>query len=189
MTTTNNKLKLRDYFTRCLLTPKDEYLKIINLYGFNDYDEVVDRNNHYKAIKCVSAVFDDIRNIVNSKTKLAIEYLKQEKLNEFNVTNVVDVGWGGSIQDSIRNLLNKEVHGYYFGTILSNKKDYVTNSFGYMFDQSDEEEDKEKIFNQVMMYELIFSAPHGSTIEYKKVKNNIKPILKNADNCRKISKC
>ena len=73
--------------------------------------------------------------------------------------------------------MSKAVHGYYFGTINTKQYDDFTTKFGYYFDLSYKEEDKDKILDNVMMYELIFSAPHGSTVGYEKKGNKIVPIL------------
>ena len=180
--TSNNNTKLKDFFTKGQLELKEEYLNIIKLYGFNSFDDIVDEKNLYSARKCVAACWPDVYDEVNNNYLLAQKYLIQEKVNSFALPNVVDVGWGGSIQDSMRTILNKDLNGYYFGTIPANKSDYISHSFGYMFDQNNPTEIKERIFDQVMMYELIFSAPHGSTIEYCEKNGKVTPVLKEKDN-------
>ena len=176
-----NKKTLGDLFVRCGLDKKDEYMSVINLYGFCGYDDMINADNKYNAIKCICAFIDDITEKMKESRELSIQYLKQQKVDSFDTVNVMDIGWGGSIQESIATLLNKKIKGYYFGTINLNKKDYISNSFGYMFDQGIFEEERKRIFDQVMMYELIFSAPHGSTKSYKKEKKSIIPVLGEAD--------
>ena len=178
----SNSIKLKDFFKKCQLDPKEEYLNIIKLYGFNSFDDIVEENNLYDAKKCIAACWPDIYSKIDNNYLIAKKYLIQEKVDSFTLPNIVDVGWGGSIQDSMRTILNKEINGYYFGTIPANKSNYISQSFGYMFDQNNPEEIKERVFSQVMMYELIFSAPHGSTLRYDEENGKIVPILKEKDN-------
>lgn len=178
----DDQTTVKDLFLSCQLKVKDEYLKILNLYGFKSFNDIVNYENRYNAIKCISSVFEDTYSELNKKKDLVIKYLNQEKMNDFSMINIVDIGWSGSIQESIQRLLHKTVRGYYFGTINTGKYDYITNSFGYMFDQDNPIYYKDKVFSQVMMYEFIFSAPHGSVIGYKQQKNKIKPIFKEDDN-------
>ena len=41
----SNSIKLKDFFKKCQLDPKEEYLNIIKLYGFNSFDDIVEENN------------------------------------------------------------------------------------------------------------------------------------------------
>lgn len=177
---------LKKVFNICKLKAKKEYENIIKLYGFNSFNEKVKLNKKYDAFKCVCAVFDDAEEELKKDREMARRYLIQEGLNKFDIINVVDVGWGGSIQESIQRLLNKEIRGYYFGTINVGKHDFFSKSFGYIFDQDNDIYDKKKIFSQVMMYELIFSAPHGSTERYEEKEGKIIPILKKLDDYAEI---
>lgn len=178
----DEEMSLKKMFKLCKLEIKQEYEKIIQLYGFQSFDEIVDERKQYDAFKCICAVFDDAEDIIKKDRNLAQKYLIQEGLNDFDIINLVDVGWGGSIQESIQTILNKEVRGYYFGTINVGKYDFYSKSFGYMFDQDNDIYDKTKIFSQVMMYELIFTAPHGSTERYEEKNGKIVPVLKQQDN-------
>ena len=54
--------------------------------------------------------------------------------------------------------------------------------FGYYFDLGNKEEDRREIIDNIMMYELLFSAPHGTTKSYKKVNGKIEYILGEDDN-------
>ena len=177
----NDKTTLGKLFRNCQLEPEEKYEKIIRLYGFKSFDDIVLPEDRHRAIKCICYFIDDITTKLKKELKIANDYLQQEGMSKFETINVVDIGWGGSIQESIQRILNKRIRGFYLGTINAEKKDYLTNSFGYLFDQGEPEEMKERIHSQVMMYELFFSAPHGSTLGYKRTKNKIVPILKESD--------
>lgn len=146
-------------------------------FGFYHLDDVVCMKNYDQARKLLAKLIGNIEENLSDSRNLVISYLKQEKLNDFEKINIMDIGWSGSIQEAIGKLLGKEVIGYYFGTIDSGKKDAFCNMFGYYFDLDKEEKDKESVFSNVMMYELLFSAPHGSTIGYQYKNDKIFPVL------------
>lgn len=179
-------ITLKKLFNNCRLETKKEYEKIINLYGFKSFDDEIKDRQRYDALKCVCAVLNDAENKIREDKELVKKYLEQEGLNNFDTINVMDIGWGGSIQTSIQKIMNKKVIGYYLGTINRGNYDFNLNSFGYLFDQDNDILDKSIIFSQVMMYELIFSAPHGSVDKYEEQDGKIVPILKKQDNYSEI---
>lgn len=179
-------ITLRKLFNKCKLETKKEYEKIIRLYRFDSFDNEIEDRKRYDALKCVCAVLNDAENKIREDKELVKKYLVQEGLNNFNTINVVDIGWGGSIQASIQKILDKEVKGYYLGTINIGNYDFNLNSFGYIFDQDNDIFDKTMIWSQVMMYELMFSAPHGSVDKYEEKDGKIVPVLKKQDNYSEI---
>ena len=181
-----SQITLKELFKNCKLETKAEYEKILKLYGFNSFEEKITQNKKYDALKCILAVFDDAKPRIKEEREIVKKYLIQEGLDKFDTVNIVDVGWGGSIQRSIQKVLDKNVRGYYFGTINIENDDFNFSSFGYMFDQDNDIYDKAVIFSKVMMYELIFSAPHGSVERYEEKNGKIEPVLKNNDNYLEI---
>lgn len=179
-------ITLKKLFNNCKLETKKEYEKIIKLYGFDSFDNEIKDRQRYDALKCVCAVLNDAEDKIKADKELVKKYLEQEGLNNFDTINVIDIGWGGSIQASIQKILNKKVRGYYLGTINRGDYDFNLNSFGYLFDQDNDIYDKSMIFSQVMMYELIFSAPHGSVNRYEEEDGKIVPVLKKQDDYSEI---
>lgn len=98
-----------------------------------------------------------------------LNYLKQE---EFNAkSNIFDIGWRGSIQQSLKNLTNYDITGYYLcHDLIGFYSDikafaFITNENSIRF-----------INNIKMIFELLFSAPHGTLISFKESKNKIEPV-------------
>ena len=121
----------------------------------------------------------------NSKelTPHLLGYLKQEGLFEGVNYAVVDSGWVGSTQKTFNQALvhcgvAREVIGFYWGLyeLPSKKKqeDYHTYYF------SPEKDIKEKVNFSNSLFEGIFSAPHGTTTGYKKVRDKYEPIYTEA---------
>lgn len=180
------KTTLKKLFENCRLEAKKEYEEILKLYGFESFNDKINDRKVYDALKCVCSVLDDAEEKIKKDIELVKKYFEQEGLNKFDTVNVMDIGWGGSIQTSIQKILNKRVKGYYFGTINMQNSDFNLNSFGYMFDQDNDIYDKSVIFSQVMMYEILFSAPHGSVDKYEEKNGKIVPVFKNKDDYSKI---
>ena len=188
-TVVNKDILLSDLFSQANLNCEEVCsLSMLKYFGFKSFEDVIDEGNYDKAKKLISVYKDNIIQSLKSQHELAIKYLNQEGMEKFDRINIVDIGWAGSVQNAIRKLLKKETNGYYFGTCYSeNKEDIFSSMFGYFFDLDKKEEDREAVLNNVMMYELIFSAPHGTTLAYED-NNKVKPILNAEENCEIIEK-
>lgn len=162
---------------------KDDYLVKAKQFGFLSLDDIIELNNLESLYQFFSSIIGDIKESLSERFELVKDYLSQEGLNKFDKINVVDVGWVGSIQYSIQKIMNKKTYGYYFGVHKSsNKEEWGTSTFGYMFHRGNLLDDEKMIINNAMMYEFIFSAPHGTVLSYEKVDGEIKPILDNNEN-------
>jgi len=142
------------------------------------YDTVLDNTNIYRVKKFLSYIYDDIKEKLTEKKLLVEKYLKQMNLTNYSNVNIVDIGWAGSTQFSISQILPKQnITGYYFGTRKSMYENVKYNSFGFMFDSEEPMEFYKMIDDDVMMYEFIFSAPHGSTLGFKEENKKVVPVL------------
>lgn len=113
--------------------------------------------------------------------KLIYNYFLQEGLIEKNKYAIVDVGWMGSMQRHIMQILkyagkNIDLHGYYFAMFENVKIDY--GEYHCFYFSKDSNSLRRVLFNN-NLFECLCSANHGMTIGYKKVKDGlIIPILK-----------
>lgn len=177
---------LKEMFEVAQLKCDNKYIQIIKQFGFHSFNDIVTENKYNNAKKLIARLLPDIKKNLLEQNKLAIDYLNQEGMSKFDKINIVDIGWGGSIQYSISKLLNKKTNGYYFGTIYTpEKENWYSSTFGWYFDMDNDPVDKQDVLDQVMMYELIFSAPHGTTIKYE-TKDKIVPVLGADDNSKII---
>ncbi len=152
--------------------------------GIENKEEIVSANE-YKIIvaKIRKSVY--YKDLMLKKSKYAydatIGYLKQEGLFDDEQVVIVDSGWSGSMQRSLRQLLGKagyqgKIYGMYFGMYNApkEKKDgiYLTYYFS-AFNNI-----KHKIFFENKLFECILSAPHGMTRGYEMNKGKYVPMLK-----------
>lgn len=105
-----------------------------------------------------------------------VEYINQKTKNKHIF--VVDIGWNGSIQNNIQNILGDSytVEGFYFGMNRRNKKEKI-KKYGLMF--TTEPKNKEfDLYNQNRsLYEIILGASHGSANKYIKREKEVEVSL------------
>lgn len=116
-----------------------------------------------------------------------IGYFKQEELFENVQIAIVDSGWSGSMQRSLRQLLEHEgyqgnIVGFYFGLYNAPKESTDGEYKTYYFDAFSNI--KHKVYFDNTLFECMLSAPHGMTIGFSYDGEIFQPILKeniNAD--------
>ncbi|TMM53805.1 HAD family hydrolase [Maribacter algarum] len=89
---------------------------------------------------------------------------------EKNGISLVDVGWGGTMQECIHKFLNKEVPvtGYYIGLKAIYNIEPDTKRFGLNFSLYPSHGVSYDILKaNGQLYEQLLGAPHGSTLGYK----------------------
>ncbi|WP_434578815.1 HAD family hydrolase [Thermoanaerobacterium thermosaccharolyticum] len=106
----------------------------------------------------------------NSKRINAISYFNQEGLLDSKDIGIVDLGWKGRLQDSLKRILeiykkNKKIYGFYFGLTSLGEISNTNEKYSYLFDPNNIKYKKigEKAAN---IMEIFTTANHGSTIEY-----------------------
>ena len=109
-----------------------------------------------------------------------IGYLKQEGLFEQERIGIVDSGWTGSIQRSMRQLLRAEgytgqVTGFYFGMYTEPKDPADGEYLTWFFSGHTGKQRKVWFCNN--LFECLLSAPHGMTVEYGRADSRFVPIL------------
>lgn len=124
---------------------------------------------------------DKFKMIYETKRKVQkqniTQYFKNLNLNDEKNMNIVDIGWKGSIQTNISNILNSvNVYGYYFGLITNNK--IADDRIGLMFTNFPVESENFNLYNEnKSLYEILLGADHGSAHEYVKVNKTIKAVM------------
>ena len=108
-------------------------------------------------------------------------YIKQEGLLENLYIAIVDSGWSGSMQRSLRQLMEREgycgdIVGFYFGLFNApkEKKDGEYESFYFnVFNNM-----KNKLYFDNTLFECMLSAPHGMTVGFSFKDGKYEPIFK-----------
>lgn len=120
---------------------------------------------------------------VNSYPEV-MRYIDQEGINKQKKIGIVDLGWTGSLEYTLRRLLNSgqiytHITGFYLGLLekppLTPGSAYVT----WLFNENDI--DIKSWFSQNLL-ECICSAPHGTTLGYKRDGDKTVPVLAEEEN-------
>lgn len=122
----------------------------------------------------------------------AIGYFRQEGLLDLEKVAIVDSGWTGSMQRSLRQLLQSagfqgELFGFYFGMYASPKEAKDGTYLTYYFNQAGKTNDKILFCNN--LFECLLQAPHEMTVGYRLEGSTYFPQLalsKNEVNYEKI---
>lgn len=133
-----------------------------------------------KVLRKNSLYINRVEELSKSKYSNIIGYFKQEGLMDLETVAIVDSGWTGSMQRSIRQLLEKEgkkpkIIGYYFGLYDTPNDERDGIYKGWCFTKNSEVNFKASFCNN--LFECMLSAPHGMTIEYKYENNTYIPVL------------
>ena len=173
----DGEITLRETLYKVGIRDMDKAEKYMNAFGFLNLDEIVSPEKLYMAQNLIVKLSGEVRKYFSDKRKLLERYFEQEKVNCWNKLNVMDVGWKGSSQEVIEKILGKDVIGYYFGTADTLSRNKFCTMYGWIFDDWNPTTVASEVYRYINMYELLFSAPHGSTIEYKEENEKIIPVL------------
>ncbi|WP_195593138.1 hypothetical protein [Roseburia faecis] len=110
---------------------------------------------------------------------IGVKYLQQESVLSQSRVAIVDSGWTGSMQRSLRQILEYagwkgNILGFYFGLYKIPKKE-DGEYFSFYFNGKGDIQNKALFCNN--LFEIFTSAPHGMTIGYQKNKEKITPIF------------
>lgn len=163
---------------------REQGLEIAGECGYKDrYTEVLNYNQVME-LKGVLANSKRFLEYINGYSEYAypaaIGYLCQEGLMDDVDYALVDSGWVGTLQQSIKRLVrtvnpDKDVTGYYFG-LYEIPADESTDSYkGFYFEPGNHIRRKVHFSNS--LFEGVFSAPEGMTHHYEEHNGRFHPVF------------
>ncbi len=159
-----------------------DLINILNLdtkkYLDKDYFDklIIDLSEEEKEKIYLDINFDLIKES-KKQSKYLKEYLKQEDLS--GKIAIVDIGWNGTIQHLLDNIVNSEtkLYGYYFGVMKDKKyREYKSIRNGYLFDINNQNDNQSVIALNIGVFEMLFLSTEGSTIKYDLDNKKIRAI-------------
>lgn len=162
---------LRDEILKEMGLENEDIFSLLNPAQVNGYKEMFAANERYCSYisEYSKAFYED-----------AVGYFRQEGLFEQEVVAVVDSGWSGSMQRSLRQLLGSAGYtgsfvGYYFGMYAYPHSGEDGEYCTWFFDK------KQKYWNHLFfnnnLFECMLSAPHGMTQYYVRQDEKYVPVL------------
>ncbi|WP_306568832.1 hypothetical protein [Faecalispora jeddahensis] len=177
-------VSLSDILDRVELTQveRKEVLREVNLSS-EDIDKKLTKFQ-LEAITNLLRRSEKLRTYVIEKSQQVynntIHYFEQEGLLDTLPFAIVDSGWTGSMQRSLRQLLESAgwrgvMHGFYFGMYEQPKEKRDGNYYCWYFSKTVRVQNRILFCNNV--FECMLSAPHGMTVGYEQDEGNWKPVL------------
>lgn len=171
---------------------ENERAKVYDEIGFNKSETAVMGRSEF-AVFCEhirnSVAFSDILKDKSDKAyALASGYIMQEGMQSCDKIGIVDLGWTGSLQYTLRRLLDSmgikaRLYGFYMGMLDEPPKAGNSEYHTWLFGKGDY---MTRAWFAHNLMECICSAPHGMTKGYKKDGSRIVPILAENENGRNI---
>ena len=123
---------------------------------------------------------------VKDQRKLLTDYLAQFDITEkINKIAIVDVGWAGTMQDYLRDVIspNVEIEGYYLGLMNVGGLSNNNKKFGLLFSDApfDRSETGQVYSVNNFNYEFILQANKNKTNSYKLAKDKVVPSYEASD--------
>ena len=167
----------------------EEYWEVINQFGFSEKTDIITHETRHNAKKMISFLYDDIVANMKEKCLLVEEFLMQEGIMKFKKVNIVDIGWRGSIQYSIKKMVEhynktnninttQDIKGFYLGTNQFVYPEIVDDTFGYYFDYSIPWVHSSFCLDNIMMYEFIFTCPSPQLSHFERKEGKIVPVFR-----------
>lgn len=178
----------RSFFERAFI-PSEYWDAIISESKFEkevDLDKELSHSEiaHYKEnLLCSKTFRNHVFKISKAAYKNAVGYFRQEGALDQEHIAIVDSGWTGSMQRSLRQLLEGEgfcgkITGFYFGLFVQPHDPMDGEYVSWYFSKNNQKKNKKnKVLFCNNLFECFLSAPHGTTIGYQYVNAKYQPIL------------
>ena len=166
-------------FLRTLYFNEETIKVLINRYG-NDYIINYFDSNNFLSLKQDKVFVQEYHKVIDSQKRILQNYISN--MNHTQTLALVDVGWGGTMQDNIYNLFdgNKKIYGFYLGLRKNGEINENNKKYGLLFDLvKNAKTIDDRIYSiDWHNYELILKADHGQTMHYNEKNGQIQPVLR-----------
>lgn len=179
----SQELTCREILNNLKIDTTDK-LDVIAKYGISlDTVLCIENDTLVNARKFLKEIINEIKESLNKEKEMVMLYLDSEGLNDRNKNIAIfDIGWRGSIHKSIQLFTKNKIFGYYFGTNQFIHSEIKDNSLGFVSDKGMPSDSNAFISRYLMIFECLFTAPHGSLQHFKKNEfGEVVPVLDPVD--------
>lgn len=177
-----DRLILEDALRRISLTFED-CAHLLAKYGLAHRELRLDRSTVSRFSAFLDEVWPMLERNNEENYRLTVGYLRQEMVLTEERAAFVDIGWHGSLQNSVLTLLNhlgfaKDLGGYYLGTFkepTGAAADF--RSTGFLVDNDEPRWISRLVRSGPSLLELFHSAGHGCVLGYKRNGARVSPVL------------
>lgn len=166
-----------------------EYIRQIQEVGLPGPNYVIDSGEDYGRLRALfRALAPSIEARATDERSLLHAYLEQMGLLAGGEAAIVDIGWHGSLQNSLNLLLrdsssDTKLTGHYLATFppAASFVESGDRHRGYLAESGEPKSTYDAIFASVEVFEWVFSADHGSVIRFAEGPEGVRPILEQSE--------
>ena len=181
-----SSLSVGDFLARISINPQ-AYTSQVKSAGFDSSQSLVKTGKDYAKLRKLFMLLKPmILEQASQEASILHDYLLESGFKQDLSCIVVDLGWHGSLQTSLSKLLDRlglaiALKGYYLATFPPAIKYLKLGHMisGYLCDLGTPASEYQSIRQCVEIYELLFSAPHGTVCGLSNEITGISPILGN----------
>ena len=167
-------VSIRVFSNRAGLEPESVQNEISKIFGKNWKLDDNLSNNEIKQLRGMllhSELKSRILNRAQNATAVTLGYFRQEGLMDDIPWGIVDLGWHGNMQDSLKKILEiggitNEIYGFYFGLLASSSNGCQSNKKLSFFCSPKHKPFSTICSKMVNLLEIFASATHGTTLSY-----------------------
>lgn len=146
--------------------------------GRKEFDEICE------TVKKSDVFQNIVKEISENAYTETVKYIRQEKLDRYEKVGIIDLGWTGSLQHTLRRLLDSEgikteLVGFYMGMLEKPPERDGCQYNAWLFGERDS---RIKAWFCQNVIESICSGPHGMTKGYRECGEKTEPIMAEAEN-------
>lgn len=182
-----SRLTVGQFLRRVGLDPV-ELSDAIRACGFSSTEQRVLSGEDYGRLRALFRAVEQplLRSTEREREALSV-YFRQEGLLAPGQWAIADIGWHGSLQQSLERLSQRfggpaQVPGFYLGTFAGAQRHVARGAQhrGYLCELGQPADMLAVIRASVEVFEWIFSAPHGSVIRLDLDGGQVRPVFEDA---------
>jgi predicted HAD superfamily hydrolase len=182
-------LRVREYLERIGLDASS-HIDDIATVGFDGPDAKINTKADRSRLVTLFRKLDPFVMAIAAQERLRLaRYLSQCGVSNARRVAVVDIGWHGTLQRSLRTVLDSvegstEIAGFYLGTFPAARQLRSLNlsARGYLCEEGNPTDFHDAIRSCVELFEFLFLAPHSGVVCFEEVNGRMEPVFGANDN-------
>lgn len=181
-------LRVTQFLERLGLDPS-LFTRAVREAGFSSLDQWVRTGADYARLRTLfRSIADEIRQVAVGERPFILDYFRRVGILDRKRIGIVDIGWHGTLQDSISTLFSLserkiEIKGYYLGTFSKARAvcERGQEMAAYLCEHGEPESRHAIIKLCVELFEFLHLAPHGSVLRFALRNGHVGPVLEEND--------
>jgi predicted HAD superfamily hydrolase len=169
-------IKISDLFIQRFSLDINNHMEILLKHKYNQDSLVSQSKDNDSIIELLKELSPFIFAQAEYEKKLYIKYLNNNGLPSLDKSAVVDIGYSGTMQATISQVLNQPIDGYYLLTFydaLDKVYMYGNSISGYLGNFDNKFRSNNGFTKKIPLYETLFSSEETSFLGFNEVNGNL----------------